>query len=149
MEAAPGKLPPGGPGEPDPGGGAPGRFAGGDDPVLLLRVFAHEAGVSAGPDLPSQRAGYSLAGVSDRHRAIRFPPAGGRGAAPWRGPDRPGAVAAPGRAAGRGVGAISPRGGNGSAGRPAVQDDVGYRLWGEGLGPRRRGAGCGYGTDGI
>src|ERR1019366_10087441 len=86
MEAAPGKLPPGGPGKPDPGGGAAGRFAGGDDPVLLLRIFAHEAGVSAGPDLPSQRPGYSFAGVSDRHRAIRVSAAGGRGAASWSGP---------------------------------------------------------------
>src|ERR1039458_4575732 len=111
MEAAPGELPPGGPGKPDPRGGAPGRSAGRDDPVLLFRVFAHEAGVSAGPDLPSQRAGYSVAGVSDGHRAIRVPAAGGGGRAPWRGPDWPGALAAAGRSPGRGAAPVSPRGG--------------------------------------
>ena len=36
VEAAPGKLPPGGSGKPDSGRGAPGRSAGRDDPVLSI-----------------------------------------------------------------------------------------------------------------
>ncbi len=77
VEAAPGKLPAGGIGEPDSGCGTPGRPARRDDSLLLLRISAHAAGVPAGAGLPSQCHRYSVAGVPDGDRAVRLPRAGG------------------------------------------------------------------------
>ena len=47
VEAAPGKLPPGGPGKPHSGRRARGRSARRDDPLLLFRISAHRAAPSA------------------------------------------------------------------------------------------------------
>ena len=50
-----------------------GRSAGRNDPLLLLRIPAHPAGLPPGADLPSQRHRHSVAGLPDGHRAVRLP----------------------------------------------------------------------------
>ena len=124
VEAAPGFLPPGGPGKPDSGGGARGRPAWRHDSVLLLRVPAHPPGHAAGAHLPPQRHRHPLPRVPHRHRALCLPlPGRGRHQARRR-PDRPGPLGAASRAPGGSPAPVPPRRRPGAARRPALPHAV-------------------------
>ncbi len=72
-----------------------GRFAGRDDPVLLLRIScARKQAFRLVPIFHHNALDILSLACLTAIVPFAFRLAGGRGAAPWRGPDRPGALAA-------------------------------------------------------